>query len=180
MVLLRDNFVRSAARTRCVCLTHGCRSIVEAVEEGRTVYANISKFVFYLLSTNVSEVFTILICTAFLGLQSPLEPIQILWLNLVTPRSRLRSSASLTAVAVHRRRPRGCSCHRAGGPPPASVAALTRPVARQSEPGIMDEGPRSKDEPLLERLMLTGILLHVMRAGPSLLRLHCDPRRTSF
>ena len=67
MVLTDDNFV----------------SIIEAIEEGRTIYANISKFVFYLLSTNVSEVFLILIGT-IIGLQVPLVPIQILWLNLAT------------------------------------------------------------------------------------------------
>ena len=58
-------------------------SIVAAVEEGRTIYANISKFVFYLLSTNVSEVLSIFIATTIMGLNAPLVPIQILWLNLV-------------------------------------------------------------------------------------------------
>jgi magnesium-transporting ATPase (P-type) len=54
----------------------------QAVEEGRTIYANITKFVFFLLSTNISEVFLILIAV-LAGLESPLEPIQILWMNLV-------------------------------------------------------------------------------------------------
>lgn len=58
-------------------------TIVAAVEEGRTVYANIQKFVFYLLSTNVSEVLFVLIAI-LMGLQTPLATIQILWLNLTT------------------------------------------------------------------------------------------------
>lgn len=57
--------------------------IVDAVEEGRRIYANIAKFVYFLLSTNIAEVFVILIAS-FLGLQSPLVPVQILWLNLMT------------------------------------------------------------------------------------------------
>jgi len=55
---------------------------VDAIEQGRTIYANIQKFVFYLLSTNIAEILTILI-PILMGLQSPLEPIQILWMNLV-------------------------------------------------------------------------------------------------
>lgn len=58
-------------------------SIVAAVEEGRVIYDNIRKFVFYLLSCNVGEI--LLIFFAILaGLPSPLAPIQLLWLNLVT------------------------------------------------------------------------------------------------
>jgi Ca2+-transporting ATPase len=58
-------------------------TIVDAVEEGRRIYANISKFVYFLLSTNIAEVFLILFAS-FIGLQSPLVPVQILWLNLMT------------------------------------------------------------------------------------------------
>jgi Ca2+-transporting ATPase len=54
-----------------------------AIESGRTIYANIQKFLFFLLSTNVSEVVIILIAV-LAGLPSPLLPIQLLWLNLAT------------------------------------------------------------------------------------------------
>ena len=58
-------------------------SIVSAVEQGRIIYSNIRKFVFYLLSCNMAEIAIIFIATA-LGLPSPLNVIQLLWLNLIT------------------------------------------------------------------------------------------------
>ncbi len=58
-------------------------SIVSAVEQGRVIYANIRKFVYYLLSCNLAEIATIFIATV-LGWPSPLTPIQLLWLNLLT------------------------------------------------------------------------------------------------
>ena len=67
MVLTDDNYV----------------SIVSAVEQGRIIYGNIRKFVFFLLSSNVAEVMIIFLST-LAGLPSPLTPIQLLWLNLIT------------------------------------------------------------------------------------------------
>jgi Ca2+-transporting ATPase len=58
-------------------------SIVAAVEQGRVIYANIRKFVFYLLSCNLAEIAVIFIAI-LAGLPSPLTPIQLLWLNLIT------------------------------------------------------------------------------------------------
>ena len=58
-------------------------SIVAAVEQGRIIYANIRKFVFFLLSSNVAEIMIIFLAT-LAGLPSPLTAIQLLWLNLVT------------------------------------------------------------------------------------------------
>lgn len=58
-------------------------SIVSAVEEGRIIYSNIRKFVFFLLSCNVGEILIVFLSMLF-GLPVPLVPIQLLWLNLVT------------------------------------------------------------------------------------------------
>ena len=58
-------------------------SIVSAVEEGRVIYENILKSIRYLLSCNAGELLAILGAIA-VGLPSPLTPIQILWMNLVT------------------------------------------------------------------------------------------------
>jgi len=58
-------------------------SIVSAVEEGRIIYSNIRKFVFFLLSANVGEILIIFIAT-LLGWPLPLTAIQLLVLNLIT------------------------------------------------------------------------------------------------
>lgn len=66
-------------------------TIVAAVEEGRGIYDNIRKAVHFLLSSNIGEILTIL-GAMILGWQTPLLPIQLLWVNLVTD--------SLPAVAL--------------------------------------------------------------------------------
>jgi len=58
-------------------------SIVSAVEQGRVIYNNIRKFVYYLLSCNVAEIMLIFLGT-LITRNSPLTAIQLLWLNLVT------------------------------------------------------------------------------------------------
>ena len=67
MVLTNDNYA----------------SIVSAVKQGRVIYSNIRKFVYYLLSCNLAEIATIFLGTLFTN-GSPLTAIQLLWLNLVT------------------------------------------------------------------------------------------------
>ncbi len=58
-------------------------SIVSAVEQGRIIYDNIRKFVFFLISSNVAEIMIIFLAT-LAGLPAPLTVIQLLWLNLLT------------------------------------------------------------------------------------------------
>jgi Ca2+-transporting ATPase len=58
-------------------------SIVSAVEQGRVIYSNIRKFVYYLLSCNLAEIAIIFFAT-LLGYPIPLTAIQLLWLNLIT------------------------------------------------------------------------------------------------
>jgi plasma-membrane calcium-translocating P-type ATPase len=77
MVLADDNFA----------------TIIAAVEEGRKVYANITKAVRFLLSANIAEVLCLFIATVFMGV-SFLTPVMILWVNLVTD--------SLPALALGR------------------------------------------------------------------------------
>ncbi len=68
MILTDDNFA----------------SIVAAVEEGRIIFSNIKKFVYFLLSCNIGEIILVAVSIIFLNLPVPLLPIQLLWLNLVT------------------------------------------------------------------------------------------------
>ena len=67
IVLLDDNF----------------KSIITAMKEGRIIVSNISKMLFYALSTNAGEAAT-MIGALILGIPLPLVPVQILWINLVT------------------------------------------------------------------------------------------------
>ena len=58
-------------------------SIVSAIEQGRIIYSNIRKFVYYLISCNLAEILIIFTAMLISG-RSPLTAIQLLWLNLVT------------------------------------------------------------------------------------------------
>lgn len=67
MVLTDDNFA----------------TVVDAVEEGRRIKDNIMKAISYLLSCNVGELIALLVAILF-AMESPLLPIHLLWVNLVT------------------------------------------------------------------------------------------------
>jgi Ca2+-transporting ATPase len=58
-------------------------TILAAVAEGRAIYSNIRKFVFFLLSSNAGCVLVVL-AASLIGWEAPLAPIQILWINLIT------------------------------------------------------------------------------------------------
>jgi len=66
-------------------------TIVEAVKEGRGIYANIKKVVGFLLGTNIGEVITVFL-SMILWAKTPLLSMQLLWINLVTD--------SLPAIAL--------------------------------------------------------------------------------
>lgn len=69
MVLTDDNFATIAA----------------AVAEGRRIYANLQKVVYFLMSSNLSEILVILLAVVAFGhLGEPLLATQILWINLIT------------------------------------------------------------------------------------------------
>ncbi len=90
MILMDDNFT----------------SIRNAVEEGREIYDNIKKFVYYLLSSNLAEVLVIFIAI-LIGLKLPLVAIQLLWINLVTDGlPALALGVEPTGKNVMKRRPR--------------------------------------------------------------------------
>ncbi|MFZ5911990.1 MAG: cation-translocating P-type ATPase [Chloroflexota bacterium] len=101
-------------------------SIVSAVEQGRIIYSNIRKFVFFLLSSNVAEIMIIFLAT-LAGLPAPLTAIQLLWLNLVT------DGAPALALAMEK-----------------------------GDPDIMDQKPRAKHEPIINRSMGLGIVIQTI------------------
>ncbi|RTH22281.1 cation-translocating P-type ATPase [Thermus scotoductus] len=117
LVLMDDNFA----------------TIVAAIEEGRSIYENIQKFIRFLFSTNLSEVLVVALGMVFAALLSlrdeaghlllPLTAVQILWINLVTD--------GLPALAL----------------------ALDR------NPRVLERPPRPKDSPLLDAPSLRFILL---------------------
>lgn len=122
LVLLDDNFT----------------TIVKAVEEGRSVFQNIQRFIAFLFSGNLGVVLAMFVGTILAGVFGlryegdillPLSAAQILWMNLVTDGA------------------------------PALAFALGR-----SAPGVMDIPPRRPDSPILERtgwvlLAVTGSVL---------------------
>jgi len=112
-------------------------SIVSAVEQGRIIYSNIRKFVYFLISCNMAEIMIIFLPTMFgrflfpqaaaHGLLSPLEPIQLLWLNLVTD-----------------------------GAPALALGT------EKGDPDIMDQQPRPTKEPIINRFMLIGVIVQTI------------------
>lgn len=114
LVLLDDNFA----------------TMVSAIEEGRSIYENIQKFIRTLFSTNLSEVFLITI-GAFIAFSQglidgrlllPLTAAQILWVNLLTD--------SLPALAL----------------------------TSDRNAGVMNMSPRNPKTPLLDRLTLRFVI----------------------
>jgi Ca2+-transporting ATPase len=101
-------------------------SIVSAVEQGRVIYSNIRKFVYYLLSCNLAEIAVIFLSTLY-GAGSPLNAIQLLWLNLITD-----------------------------GAPALALGT------EKGDPDTMDQPPRPPTEPIINRMMQTGIIVQTI------------------
>ena len=123
------------------------RSIVAAVEEGRSIFANIRKFLRYLLSSNIGEVLTMFFGVVLAGgiglvagegeaLVLPLLATQILWINLAT------DAAPALAVGVD-----------------------------PADPDVMNDPPRQPGTPVIDRPMWFGIFFVgvVMAAGTLLM-----------
>ena len=98
LILLDDNFA----------------TIVRAVREGRKIYDNLRRFIRYAVTTNASEILTMLVAP-LLGLPMPLLPLQILWINLVTD--------GLPGLALAAEPEERNVMHRAPRPPGESVFA---------------------------------------------------------
>jgi Ca2+-transporting ATPase len=96
------------------------------VEQGRIIYSNIRKFVFFLLSSNVAEIMIIFLAI-LAGLPAPLTAIQLLWLNLIT------DGAPALALAVEK-----------------------------GDPDIMQQKPRAKSEPIVNRSMMLGLIVQTI------------------
>jgi Ca2+-transporting ATPase len=114
-------------------------TIVTAVEEGRRIYDNILKAIQFLLSTNIGEVL-VLFVAVLLNWDSPLLPIHILWVNLVTD--------SLPALAL--------------SVEPAEPDIMRRPPI-DSRRGIMTRGFATRI--VLQGVMIGGLSLIANRIG---------------
>ncbi|MCL4247702.1 MAG: cation-translocating P-type ATPase [Anaerolineae bacterium] len=68
MVILDDNFA----------------TIVSAVEEGRTIFENVRRFIKYLVASNTGELIVLIMTQLISGMTLPLTTLQILWMNLIT------------------------------------------------------------------------------------------------
>jgi len=122
MVLTDDNFA----------------TIVSAVREGRAIFANLKKVVYFLLSCNASEVLVMLFgFLLFGGLGEPLLPTQLLWINLITD--------GLPAIAL--------------GLDPAVPGIMSLPP---------DRGREMLAPPRLFRILVQGSILAVATLGVAL------------
>lgn len=81
MGIMGTDVARDAAKV--VLADDNFSTIVHAIEQGRIVFMNARQASFYLITTNLAEISTLIVTVAF-GFPMPLTAVQILWLNLVT------------------------------------------------------------------------------------------------
>lgn len=127
-------------------------SIVAAVKEGRIIYSNIKKFVFFLLSCNIGEILVVLV-SILMNLPVPFLPIQLLWLNLVTD--------SFPALAL--------------GVEPGEDDIMDQPPRKPNEP-IIDKDMRIGIA--LQALAICAAVVTVYRLGLSMFPGHVEGART--
>lgn len=127
-----------------VLLDNNFASIIKAISEGRIIYDNIRKMLYYLFSTSLGEVLTI-VGALLLGLPLPVTAIMILWVNLVTD----------TALVI----PLGLE-------PP--------------EEDHMQRPPRQPKEPILDRLVLTRIVVAGSAMAVSILAVYATFRQLGY
>ncbi|HEY8346968.1 MAG TPA: cation-translocating P-type ATPase [Symbiobacteriaceae bacterium] len=123
MVLMDDNYA----------------TIVHAVEEGRTIFGNIRKSTFFLLSANLAELLIMTIALV-LGMPLPLQPIQLLWINLITD--------SLPAIAL--------------GVEPVDPGVMKQPPRDPREPVLT---PRLLKLMAVQAVFMTGAVMAALWAG---------------
>ena len=81
-------------------------TIVNAIKEGRTIYSNIRRFIYYLLTGNITEV-SLIIFAVIMGLATPLTALMVLFVNLVTSSfPALALSVEPTHIKVMKQKPR--------------------------------------------------------------------------
>jgi Ca2+-transporting ATPase len=119
--------------------------LLQAIAEGRTAYLNVKKAVKYLVATNLSELALTGAC-AVLGLPDPLDPLALLWTNLITDVS--------PAIAL--------------GLEPAEPDILLRPPFRRTT-GLLDRADWQRvtvDGGIMTATALAGFLYGLARHGP--------------
>ena len=109
-------------------------TIVSAIEEGRRVYANVRRFLLYGLAGGTAEIL-VMLAGPLVGLELPLLPAQILWINLMTH--------GLPGVAL--------------GAEPTDPAAMTRPPRPPSQ-SILGAG-------LWQRILQLGVVIAATSLG---------------
>jgi Ca2+-transporting ATPase len=140
-------------------------TIVKAVEEGRVIYANLRKVIHFLFSCNLSEILTIFVAI-LLGFPTPLLPLQILWINLVTDilpaMALIRDPAEPDVMARSPRDPReALVTWRFGGRMLAEGALLAAGVLSAYLWAVWQEGPGPRATTLA---FVAVVLIHPFQA----------------
>lgn len=127
-------------------------TIVNAVEEGRRIYANMQAFICFLISCNIGEICAIFFAT-LAGFPEPLTAMHLLWVNLVTGKNRTTLRVVGTARSTH-------VLFVFSDGPPATALGFNPPA-----PDLMQQPPRPSDEPIMTRWLLTRYCLTGLYVG---------------